>query len=153
EPTWLELTRTAVVVRDLPAGFAGFRIVQLSDFHCSRRVTSTYLAEAVDLALAQRPDLIVLTGDFVHRGYKYVDSVAQVLGRLSAPQGVYAVLRNHDFSVPNPLGIRRHRRLHLAVTGALAARGIAVLQNESVRLERAGAALNLIGVADLWSRV
>src|SRR5262249_11555004 len=66
EPTWLELTRPAVVVRDLPAGFAGFRIVQLSDFHCSRRVTSTYLAEAVDLALAQRPDLIVLTGDFVH---------------------------------------------------------------------------------------
>lgn len=153
EPTWLELTRTVVSVRDLPPTLSGFRIVQLSDFHCSRRVTPAYLAEAVDLAQAQRPNVIVLTGDFVHRGYRYVDQVADALGRLSAPQGVYAVLGNHDFSVGNALGIRRHRRLHEAVTTALAARGIAVLQNESVRLDHGDAALHLIGVADLWSRV
>lgn len=153
EPTWLELTHTAIAVRDLPAALRGFRIVQLSDFHCSRLVTPAYLAEAVELAQTQNPNVIVLTGDFVHRGYRYVDQVARVLGRLSAPQGVYAVLGNHDFSVRNALGIRRHWRLHEAVTTALSQRGIAVLQNESVRLNHAGAALHLIGVADLWSRV
>src|SRR5437870_6461665 len=68
EPTWLELNRLLVPIADLPAAFAGFRIVQLSDFHCSRQVTPGYLAEAVDLAMAQEPDLVVLTGDFIHCG-------------------------------------------------------------------------------------
>ncbi len=153
EPTWLELTETCVAVPDLAAAFDGFRIVHLSDFHCGRHVTTKYLNEAVDLAQRQRPDVVVLTGDFVHRGFRYVEQAARALGRLTAPEGVYAVLGNHDFSVRNALGIRRHRHLHRAVTGALAARGIRVLENEAVRLVRAGAALHLVGVADLWSRV
>jgi predicted MPP superfamily phosphohydrolase len=153
EPTWLEVSRRDVPIHGLPRAFAGFRIVQLSDFHCSRQVTSAYLAEAVDLAQAQDPDLVVLTGDFVHRGFKYVDAVAECLCRLSAPSGVFAVLGNHDFSVRNALGLRRFRHLHRAVTQALTSRGIQVLRNESVALERNEARLYLIGVQDLWSRV
>ncbi len=153
EPTWLELNRWDVPIPSLPAAFAGFRIVQLSDFHCSRKVTPVYLDEAVDLAHDQSPDLVVLTGDFVHRGYKYVRSVARTLGRLSAPHGVFAVLGNHDFSVRNALGFRRYRHLHRAVAGALTEQGIHVLHNEAVGLARRGSRLNLIGVEDLWSRV
>ena len=57
EPTWLELTSTSLALPNLGDAFAGFRIVQLSDFHCSRLVTTAYLAEAVELAMAQSPDL------------------------------------------------------------------------------------------------
>src|SRR5439155_17429721 len=153
EPTWLELNQFEVFISDLPAPFAGFRIAQLSDFHCSRQVTPGYLSEAVNLAQAQAPDLVVLTGDFIHRGYKYVHAVAKPLGRLSAPCGVFAVLGNHDFSVRNALGFRRYRHLHRAVANALAAHGIRVLHNESVHLVRQNARLQLIGVEDLWSRV
>ena len=71
EPTWLELNEAHIAVRDLPQSFDGFRIVQLSDLHCSRQVTPEFIGEAVDLALAQEPDLIVLTGDFVHHGYRH----------------------------------------------------------------------------------
>jgi predicted MPP superfamily phosphohydrolase len=153
EPTWLELNRYDVPVQDLPPEFSGFRVVQLSDFHCGRQVTRAYVNEAVDLALAQDPDLIVLTGDFIHRGFKYIDAVTECLGRLSAPHGVFAVLGNHDFSVRNALGFRRYRHLHRAVADALSARGIRVLQNQAVRLTRKKAVLHLIGVQDLWSRV
>lgn len=153
EPTWLELNCFDVPVAGLPEPFADFRIVQLSDFHCSRQVTPLYLAEAVELAQAQNPDLVVLTGDFVHQGFKYIERVAETLGRLSAPCGVYAVLGNHDFSVRNALGFRRHRHLHRAVAGALTTRGVKVLRNETVPLTRADARLNLTGVEDLWSRV
>jgi predicted MPP superfamily phosphohydrolase len=153
EPTWLELNHSVVPIAGLPAAFAGFQIVQLSDLHCSRQVTPGYLAEAVALAQAQNPDLIVLTGDFIHRGYKYVDAVANCLAQLTAPAGVYAVLGNHDFSVRNALGFRRHRHLHRAVDRALTARGIHVLHNEAVRLARGVEELHLVGVEDLWSRV
>jgi hypothetical protein len=152
EPTWLEINCCQVPVVGLPAEFAGFRIVQLSDFHCSRHVTPTYLAEAVALAQAQNADLAVLTGDFIHKGYRYVDRVAGALGRLSAPLGVFAVLGNHDFSVRNAMGFRRHRHLHRAVARALTARGIRVLHNEAVRLARGDARVHLVGVEDLWSR-
>jgi predicted MPP superfamily phosphohydrolase len=153
EPTWLELTHHDVPVADLPAEFAGLRIIQLSDFHCSRHVTPAYLHESVSLAQAQHGDLVVLTGDFIHKGYHFVRHVAAVLGRLSAPHGVYAVLGNHDFSVRNALGMRRYRNLHRAVTEALSGQGIRVLHNESVVLRRADARLYLSGVDDLWSRV
>jgi predicted MPP superfamily phosphohydrolase len=153
EPTWLELNCFDIPVAGLPDSFAGFRIAQLSDFHCSRQVTPSYLSEAIDLAHSRQPDAIVLTGDFVHKGYRYVDRVARTLGRLSAPHGVYAVLGNHDFSVRNALGFRRYRHLHRAVADALTAHGIRVLHNESVPLRRGDHALHLVGVEDLWSRV
>jgi predicted MPP superfamily phosphohydrolase len=153
EPTWLELNHLEVPVAGLPEAFAGLRIVQLSDFHCSRHVTPTYLDEAVELARSQQGDVTVLTGDFIHKGYRYVDRIAGILGRLSSPCGVYAVLGNHDYSVRNALGFRRYRHLHRAVAEALMAQGIRVLHNETVLLQRGSAGLHLIGVNDLWSRV
>jgi predicted MPP superfamily phosphohydrolase len=153
EPTWLEVNRHDVPVADLPPAFAGFRIVQMSDFHCSRQVTPTYLGEAVDLAMSQKGDVVVLTGDFVHKGYRYVELIARVLGRLTSPHGVYAVLGNHDFSVRNALGWRRYQHLHRAVAEALSTQGIRVLHNERISLARADTQMHLIGVNDLWSRV
>jgi predicted MPP superfamily phosphohydrolase len=153
EPTWLELNQLEVPVAGLPEAFAGLRIVQLSDFHCSRQVTPVYLNEAVELAKSQEADVVVLTGDFVHKGYRYVDRIARILGRLSSPHGVYAVLGNHDYSVRNSLGFRRYRHLHRAVAEALTAAGIRVLHNETVHLEKGSSGLHLIGVNDLWSRM
>jgi predicted MPP superfamily phosphohydrolase len=152
EPHWLELNQHEIPITDLPLSFHGMRIVQLSDLHCGGHVTPAYLNEAVDLALGQQGDVIVLTGDFIHKGYKHVERVANVVSRLSSPHGVYAVLGNHDFSVRNALGWRRYRHLHRAVSDALTARGIRVLDNESVPLVKGGARLHLSGVADLWSR-
>jgi predicted MPP superfamily phosphohydrolase len=148
----LELTRLDIAIPDLPPAFEGFRIVHLSDFHGGHGVPQAYLKEAVDLANCQNPDLIALTGDFIHKGFHYVDRVAETVGELIAPLGVYAVLGNHDFSVRNALGIRRHKALHAVVERALRQQGINVLRNRAIRLERGAAHLHLVGVDDLWCR-
>jgi predicted MPP superfamily phosphohydrolase len=148
----LEVNRWDLPVDGLPAAFAGVKVVQLSDLHCSKHVTPDYIGEAVDLARAENPDLVVLTGDFVHRGYRHVAEAAACVARLSAPLGVFAVLGNHDYSIRNALGVRRFRHLHRAVADALTDAGVRVLRNESVRLERGGVRLDLCGVDDLWSR-
>lgn len=153
EPTWLELNQHPIPVRDLPAPFRGLRIVQMSDFHGSRQVSSTFLNEATELAQAQQGDVIVLTGDFIHKGFQHIDRVASILGQLRAPLGVFAVLGNHDFSVRNALGVRRHQHLHRHVAEALSRQGIRVLQNETHPLIRDSQMLYLTGVEDLWSRV
>jgi predicted MPP superfamily phosphohydrolase len=139
-------------VRDLPPDFDGFRIVQLSDLHVGPKLTPGYLDEAVDRALAERPDAFALTGDFIHHGFRHVRRAAACVARLQAPHGVFAVLGNHDFSVRNSLGLRRHRHLHNAVAGALTRAGARVLRNETVRLQRGSSVLELTGVDDLWSR-
>lgn len=152
EPTWLELNHCEIALADLPAAFAGCRIVQLSDLHCGHQVSAAYLREAVELARRQQPDVVVLTGDYIHKGYRHIEDAADAVGTLAAPLGVFAVLGNHDYSVRNALGIRRYRSLHRSVASALTARGIRVLRNENVRLWRDDAFIQLIGVEDLWSR-
>lgn len=152
EPTWLEVNRFAVRVTGLPPEFDGFRIVQLSDLHCSNKIGPWFIDEAVDLARAERPDLVVVTGDFIHHGFRHIPQAAAHVRRLTAPLGVFAVLGNHDYSIRNALGLRRYRHLHRAVAAALTAEGVRVLRNEAVKLTRGGATLDLIGVDDLWSR-
>src|SRR5256885_2357683 len=62
----LRVTRVEVEVPGLEDAFDGYRIVQLSDFHIGGRGWSAEtLTRAVDLAIAQRGDLIALTGDYV----------------------------------------------------------------------------------------
>jgi uncharacterized protein len=152
EPTWLELNRIEIPIPGLPRCFDGFRIVQLSDLHCGRHVPAEHVQRAIDLAQGERPDLAVVTGDFVHKGYRHIGTAARVLSGLRAPHGVFAVLGNHDFAVRNALGIRRYRNLHKAIESALRRNGVRVLRNQVVRVEHRGSTVYLGGVDDLWSR-
>ena len=152
EPTWLEINRIEVPVEGLLPAFDGFRIAHLTDFHCGHHIPPGFLEEAIERTVAEKPDIIALTGDFVHKGYRHVQAAARLFRNLRAPQGVFAVLGNHDFSVRNALGIRRHPGLHRAIADALGTGGVKVLRNEAVQLVRHEQSLILAGVDDLWSR-
>jgi predicted MPP superfamily phosphohydrolase len=151
EPTWLEHAEFPVSIKQLPDAFEGLRIAHLTDFHGGHHLPDNYLEEVIDRTLAAKPDLIALTGDYIHKGYGHVDSVAKSLGRLKAPLGTFAVLGNHDFSVRNALGLRRYPGLHQAIADALNNEGIRVLRNENVTLMREDSKLLLAGIDDLWS--
>jgi predicted MPP superfamily phosphohydrolase len=79
----------------LPAGWEGMRVAALSDFHLGMwgDNTNTALA-AVQRAIAEKPDVFVLLGDYVGRGQDFA-----ALDRVLAPlrgKPVYAVLGNED---------------------------------------------------------
>jgi predicted MPP superfamily phosphohydrolase len=152
EPTWLEINRIDLTVRDLPASFQGTRIAHLTDFHYGEHLPKGYLEGAIERAAAEKPDLIALTGDFVDRGPKHVKEATKIFKDLRAPLGVVAVLGNHDFSVHNIRGVRRHPDLHREVADALGEHGVKVLRNEAVRHDRGGEGLIVAGIDDLWSR-
>jgi predicted MPP superfamily phosphohydrolase len=125
--------RRAVRVRNLPDGFRGLKVALLTDFHRSRIVPAALIERAVTAAMLEKPDVIVLGGDFVTDGdTRFSETVADTLGQLDAPAGVFAVMGNHDENVVLP--------------HALARRRIRLLVNESARLRRGGDALDLIGV-------
>jgi predicted MPP superfamily phosphohydrolase len=151
EPVWLRRYDVTVTLPRLPAAFDGYRIVQISDLHVGCGVPEDMVREAVVEANAAKPDLVVCTGDFIHRGSP-AESAAQAadwLSGLSAPDGKLAVLGNHDAQVQyghdaDPVSIRRVGR-------ALIDTGWQVLQNRAVTLERAGARARVVGLGDFWS--
>jgi predicted MPP superfamily phosphohydrolase len=133
-----ELTETLVRVRGLPERFEGFRIAQVSDVHHGRLVPIEEVRKVVELANSVRADMIALTGDYTTSLRRYVEPCAEALAELRAPEGVWAVLGNHDHNTDGPL-----------TRQALGRRGIEVLTNENTSLRRGADVLQLAG-ADDW---
>ena len=132
------VTQAALPVSGLPSALDGLRIGLLTDIHHSQTVSASAVTRAVDLVMAQHPDLIVLGGVYVTFGDRiFVGPVAELLGPLRAPQGVFAILGNHDDDRDMPAALSRHH--------------IEVLKDARTRLVVRGEALGLAGVR-FWTR-
>src|SRR5467141_3209802 len=83
----------------LPNAFHGLRVVQISDIHHGLFLPKEWLSEAVRQTNRLNPDIIALTVDFVTYSRRNIGPAAELLGRLRARYGVFAVLGNHDFRV------------------------------------------------------
>src|SRR2546421_11655766 len=71
------------------------RIAHLTDLHVGRVTPYEIQREAVAIANAQQPDLVVITGDFVCHSQLYLDQLTAILRTFTAP--VLTVLGNHDY--------------------------------------------------------
>ena len=59
--------------------------------------------------MAEKPDLIVLGGDYVTWGDRaYVAPSAEALAPLAAPYGVFGILGNHDDDHDMPAALARN---------------------------------------------
>ena len=141
EPQWLSIERIEVPLARLPRELDGFTIAQLSDLHLGPYIGVAEIRSAVEATNQLQPDAIVLTGDYVTREADLMDECAHELSALTAPDGVYAVLGNHDhWSSPE----------HIA--RALEENSIPVLMNDAVPIDRNGARMWIAGVDDVWQR-
>ena len=139
EPYYYRVVEQDVFVRDLPQAFENFRITQLTDVHHSRIVGLDEIRRVVNLAQSTKPDLIALTGDYTTTYRRFIEPCAEALGDLQAPEGVWAVLGNHDHYTDHELTTRSLERNH-----------IPVLNNANTTLRRGSDSLQLAGIDD-WS--
>jgi uncharacterized protein len=141
------IVRRDIPLRRLPRAFDGFTIAHLSDFHYDHRFSVVPIRKAVDMVNRLRPDLIVLTGDFItvpilgeerflRKSAETAIPCAELLAQLQAPK--YAILGNHDAMANPPL-----------ITRSLQDRGIPVLRNRCEPLEHGNARIWLAGIDDL----
>jgi predicted MPP superfamily phosphohydrolase len=125
-------------VAGLPDALAGIRVGFLTDVHRSRWVSEDDVAAAVRMLMDEKPDLIVLGGDYVTwADRRFIGPAAEALAPLAAPHGVFAILGNHDDEVRMP--------------AALTSRGIEVLRNARTRVTIRDEALSLVGIT-FWTR-
>ncbi len=142
ERGWLDVNPQTVRLARLAPEFHGYRIVQFSDIHMDDWMTPARLANIVETINGQQPDLIALTGDLVTRHIdRYAANLAATLSRLTAHDGVVAVLGNHDHWTDATVA----RRI-------LYAAGIQELSNTVYTLRRGTGTLHIGGVDDYWQQ-
>ena len=93
EPHAVEVTTLALPLAKVPPG-RELRLVQLSDLHMG--AFSPYHQRIAQLVNAQRPDLIVLTGDFLENRHN-IGEVERFLSLLRAARGMVAVQGNWEY--------------------------------------------------------
>ena len=134
----IQVVRTSLPVSDLPPSLEGLRIGLITDLHHSEMVPLQDVERAATLTLNERPDLIVLGGDYVTWGDRsYVVPCSEGLARLSAPLGVYAALGNHDDDRDMP--------------AALTSNGFTVLRDARTTISARGEKLELAGIR-FWTQ-
>jgi uncharacterized protein len=137
EANSLSLERVTVNLKRLPKKLDGFKIIHLSDIHHSPFTGFDHIARTVKISNRLKPDMFVLTGDYVSHEPEYIRPVAELMGGLEAEFGTHACLGNHDHWTDPELVTQNFRE-----------RGINMLVNEGFRFEARGASFWLAGVDD-----
>lgn len=120
----------------LPPELEGLRIAQLSDIHIGSYMSAAEVRRAVGLANELKPDLAVVTGDFVTGPNDPLESCISELARLQAPLGIWGCNGNHEIYAK-----AQERSAEL-----FAGHGMKLLRQESAEIGWRGGKFNLIGV-------
>lgn len=81
----------------LPENWKPLKIVQLTDLHIGGGFDGRWLQKVVDKTLAQKPDLIVITGDTIDEPVHKLRQEIEPIQQLKAPLGVYMIFGNHEY--------------------------------------------------------
>jgi len=145
EPGWLDIVHLNMPLRRLPKSFSGFKIAQISDIHMGGWMTLERLKPVMSAVLAEKPDIVVITGDFLlgrgwdqHRENALKD-VMTGLTPLVAALPVYAVLGNHDYWTDA-------EKIRVALTSA----GVDLMINSSRILHSGNDRVYLAGLGDVY---
>lgn len=144
EPIWLDVEQVEIVLPRLPKSFSGLRILQISDIHIGGWMNRERLSDVIELAKEQKPDLVVMTGDYLI-GHSWADNLDDAIqdfirevSKLTADYLVLGVLGNHD-----------HWTNSDKVRAMLSACGVVELNNDVYSIKRGDDQLHIAGVDDI----
>ena len=133
--------KVEVPLNNLPAGFDGFKIVQISDLHVGPTIGHDYTQNVVNLANDLKPDLVALTGDFVDGTVADLIGDLAPISQLRATHGSFFVTGNHEYYWDASAWMAAFRTL-----------GTDVLANEHRLIQHNGDEIVLAGVTDYSMR-
>src|SRR5215216_1424364 len=146
EPNQFKVEIVRLKLPRLSRKFSGLRLAQISDIHIGGWMNAERFQRVVDLVIAEKPDLLLITGDFVigHKAsaisQQMVQDLTVGLSRLADSFPTFSVLGNHDYWTD------AERVRHILATS-----GITDLTNTIFTLKREDENLHLCGVDDVWA--
>jgi uncharacterized protein len=145
--------RQVIKLPRLPKSFDGIKIAQLSDIHSGSFFNKRAVKGGVEMALAEKPDLIFFTGDLVNNEAAEVKEYIDVFNKLRAPLGVYSITGNHDYGDyhrwPSLEAKRKNFRDLMEAHRLL---GFNLLMNTNHMLELGGEKVSIIGIENWGGR-
>ena len=132
-----DVREQTITIKNLPAQWKGLKVVQLSDLHIGVVQSRDWLAQIVRKVNAVKPDLVLITGDFVDCRVSRELPDLEVLKELKSTYGTYAVPGNHEYYSGYQDWMKALRGL-----------GVHMLENDSVVLVKDGAPLVIGGTTD-----
>ena len=146
-----QLKKVRLKFDNLPKGFAGLKVVHISDVHSGSFNNKEAVQKGIDLILKQKPDLILFTGDLVNDKASEMLPYMDVFKQLNAPLGVFSVFGNHDYGDYVAWETPEAKRENLRrLAGIQKTMGWKLLMNEHVVLSRNGEEIALLGIEN-WS--
>ena len=138
---------------NLPDSFNGVKIVQLSDIHVGSFFDNhKEIEKAINKVNELNPDYILFTGDMVNNYAWELDGWEEIIGKLKAKHGKFSILGNHDYADYVQWDSEADKVKNLASLKQRQAKmGFRLLLNESVKLERNGEFIELLGLEN-WGK-
>jgi uncharacterized protein len=142
EPYWLMDKTYVIVNQDIAEQFHNTKIILLTDIHHGPYFSISRVRGLVNKVNLEKPDMVMLGGDYVYRDAKFITPCFNELRNLKAPLGVYGVLGNHDHWTNPDLTRKR-----------MAEAGITLTDNKAFWVLKDGARIKIGGVGDYYEDV
>ena len=97
ENTKLQVSNYKIVNNNIPVDFNNYKIVQISDFHNNQ--SNTLTNDLIKEIEKQKPNIIVLTGDFIDSSKTNVEVAINFIKKINTVAPIYYVSGNHEASV------------------------------------------------------
>ncbi len=146
------IRRIRLSLKNLPSGFDGMKIAQLSDIHSGSFFNKVAVKGGVDMLLREKPDVVFFTGDLVNNTADEVENYIDIFNKVKAPLGVYSTLGNHDYGdyVNWPNAQAKTKNLN-NLKAAHKLLGWDLLMDENRILEQNGDKIALVGIQNWGS--
>ena len=139
--TALEISEYEIVTDQIPQGFDGFRIAQISDLHNAQFGEGN--AKLIGALFQANPDIIVITGDLIDSRHTEIGIALEFARQAMKIAPVYYVSGNHEARVQEYQDLKK----------GLADAGVILLENEKTEISRGGECVTLMGIDDPSFRV
>jgi hypothetical protein len=129
-----EVKEMEIAFKDLPPALDGFRIAQISDMHVDSAWKLRQYAGVVERINAEKPDIVLVTGDLIDPGIACRQGLRDLTGRIKSRLGIYGALGNHEYYYGLDQSMTCYKNF-----------GIKLLHNEAADLGE----LQLVGFGDI----
>lgn len=153
-----QIRRESIVFPNLPKGFDGMKLVQISDAHLGTFGPGEVedVRPAIQLIMQEKPDIIVFTGDLVNNLAEEAEPYIDLFAEMTAPLGKFSIFGNHDYARyvyrdESEESIQRRAENRVRFEEIHREMGFDLIKNQSRVLERNGDRMALIGIEN-WGR-
>lgn len=137
-----------IVFKDLPEGFDGLKVLQISDLHVGSWDNKDAIEKGIEIINQQEYDILLFTGDFVNTLATEADPWIETLQKIKTPKyGKFAVLGNHDYGEYVKWDTEAAKEANFtAIKNNIEKSGFQLLLNENVVVKNNSDSIYLLGV-------